>query len=223
MKKFLKYSFIGLVTLLVAFFALVLIENRNMENLSFRQKVIRTLYPLIMWGSNKSKNYKQLTHEPAMQPPVSIYDFTVELADGSKLPLSNFKGKKLILANTASDCGYTPQYTELQELYKANEGNLMIIAFPANDFKEQEKAGNADIVTFCQRNYGVTFPIAAKSAVVKGTNQNPIFQWLSTREKNGWNIQDPKWNFNKYLIDENGALVGWFDSSVKPGELIIKN
>ena len=118
--------------------------------------------------------------------------------------------------NTASDCGYTGQYASLQALQERYPDELVVIGFPANDFKEQEKAGNEQIAAFCQRNYGVTFPLSEKVSVVKGPSQHPVFKWLSDPAQNGWNDRAPVWNFSKYVIDESGRLVGYFGPAIDP-------
>ena len=122
----------------------------------------------------------------------------------------------MLLVNTASNCGYTNQYDELQELYKRFENKLVILGFPANDFKEQEKGSDEEIAQFCKVNFGVTFPLMKKSSVVKNTDQNDVFKWLTDAAKNGWNSQQPSWNFSKYLVNENGVLTNYFDPSVSP-------
>lgn len=149
-------------------------------------------------------------------PRQDLYALTLQRNDGTPVPLSQYKGRKILVVNTASDCGYTPQYKELQELYAQNQDRLVVIGFPANDFKEQEKGGDAAIAQFCQLNFGVSFPLAKKSSVVKGPQQNPVFAWLSHKELNGWNDQQPSWNFSKYIIDENGVLTHYFDPSISP-------
>ena len=121
-----------------------------------------------------------------------------------------------MLVNTASDCGFTPQYHDLQNLYQEFKDKLTIIGFPANDFGEQEKGSDKEIANFCEVNYGVSFPLAKKSKVVKGPDQNKIFEWLTNKNENGWNEQQPTWNFCKYLVDENGKLTHFFESSVSP-------
>jgi glutathione peroxidase len=118
---------------------------------------------------------------------------------------------------TASDCGYTPQYEALQRLQDRQEGKLLVVGFPANDFKEQEKGSDQEIAEFCKVNFGVKFPLAAKSSVVKGATQNNLFRWLSDSSMNGWNDRAPVWNFSKYLVDEDGRLIGYFEPSVDPG------
>lgn len=127
-----------------------------------------------------------------------------------------FKGKKILFVNTASDCGYTDQYDALQKLYEDNKDKLMIIGFPANDFKEQEKGTDEEIAQFCKINYGVTFPLVKKTSVIPGHDQHPVFQWLSDKTKNGWTNKKPSWNFSKYLVNEDGILTNYFDPSISP-------
>ncbi len=155
-------------------------------------------------------------HENNAQPTQPLYDLKVTLNNGDSLSLSSFKGKKIMLVNTASDCGFTPQYNDLEALYKKYKEKLVVIGFPANDFGEQEKGTDEKIAEFCKVNFGVTFPLAKKSTVIKSANQNIIFKWLSDKTMNGWNNQQPKWNFSKYLINEQGVLTNYFDSSVSP-------
>lgn len=145
----------------------------------------------------------------------TFHDFSANNIDGRKVPLSVFKGKKVLVVNVASQCGYTPQYAELEELSKRYEGRLVVIGFPANDFGAQEPGSNTEIKTFCQKNYGVTFPMMEKISVI-GPKAHPLYKWLSEKEQNGVQDGAPKWNFTKYLIDENGKLIRRFDSNVKP-------
>lgn len=149
-------------------------------------------------------------------PVTSIYDLNVLLNNGRSLPLSNYKGKKLLLVNTASNCGYTGQYKDLQQLYERYNNKLEIIAFPANDFGEQERGDNKQIAKFCQVNFGLTFPLAKKSVVIQSTDQNQVFKWLTDKQLNGWNEQKPAWNFSKYLVNEEGVLTHYFDPSISP-------
>lgn len=144
-----------------------------------------------------------------------IYGFKVSGLEGGTIDFSQFKGKKILIVNTASECGYTPQYEGLEKLYKANKGRLVIVGFPSNDFGSQEPGDNKAIASFCKKNYGVSFPMAAK-VVVKGDRQVPIYRWLTHKSENGFQDSEVKWNFNKYLIDETGHLVGVFPSSVTP-------
>ena len=132
------------------------------------------------------------------------------------LDLHQYKGKKILLVNTASDCGFTAQYDELEKLYQQYKDRLVIIAFPANDFKEQEKKDDPSIATFCKLNYGISFPLMQKSHVIKGAEQNAVFQWLSDAKLNGWCDQQPVWNFSKYLINEEGELTHFFAMTVSP-------
>jgi glutathione peroxidase len=182
-----------------------------------RQRILKIVYPLwIAFTKLMGKNTKVLANAKHVRPVESIYSLQVPLNNGSTLPLETYKGKKLLLVNTASNCGYTNQYDDLQKLYQQFKNQLEIIAFPANDFKEQEKGSDSDIARFCKVNFGVTFPLAKKTVVVKSNNQNSIFKWLTSKEKNGWNEKAPSWNFSKYLIDEQGTLTHYFDPSISP-------
>lgn len=152
----------------------------------------------------------------------TLYDFKMKSIDGEIIDFSKYKGKKVLIVNTASECGYTPQYKELEELNKMYGDKVVVLGFPANNFGEQEPGSNKEIASFCQKNYGVSFQLFEKVDVI-GSNTCDLYKWLSTKELNGWNSQEPKWNFNKYLIDENGQLIKYFASSVKPmSEEILK-
>ena len=146
----------------------------------------------------------------------SIHDFKVAGLDGKEIDFSKFKGKKVLVVNTASECGYTPQYADLQKLYDKYKNKLVIVGFPANNFGGQEPGSNEEINSFCKKNYGVTFPMAAKVSV-KGDDAAPLFKYL-TEEAKKMGTPDPvvKWNFTKFLIDENGKLVKVFPSKVNP-------
>jgi glutathione peroxidase len=136
----------------------------------------------------------------------SIYEFKVPGLDGSDIDLSKYKGKKIMIVNTASKCGNTPQYEDLQKVYEKYKDKLVIIGFPANNFREQEPGSNEEIAEFCKKNYGVTFPMAEKVSV-KGDDIAPIFKYL-TEEATKKGFTDPiKWNFTKFLIDEKGELI----------------
>jgi len=189
-----------------------------------RQRILKIVYPLwIALTKLMGRNTKILANQKNIKPAQSIYDLSVALNNGNVLPLQSFRGKKLLLVNTASNCGYTNQYEDLQKLYQQFNNQLQIIAFPANDFKEQEKGNDADIAQFCQVNFGVTFPLAKKSVVIPAGDQNNIFKWLTDKSKNGWNEQPPSWNFSKYLVNEQGTLTHYFDPSVSPlSEDVIK-
>lgn len=153
----------------------------------------------------------------------SIYDLNYQSIDGESLSLSEYKGKYILFVNVASQCGYTPQYKELQLLQDKYKDNLVIIGFPCNQFGNQEPGTNNEIVEFCEKNYGVTFPLSSKIDV-KGDNQHPIYQWLTLEEKNGVMSTKVKWNFQKYLVSPDGQLINMFPSSTKPlSEEITKN
>jgi glutathione peroxidase len=138
----------------------------------------------------------------------SFYDFKTTTIDGQPFDLSTLKGKKVLVVNTASKCGNTPQYEQLEQLYQKYGGaKFTIIGFPANNFLSQEPGTNAQIREFCTKNYGVTFPMMSKISV-KGKDQDPIYQWLTSKEENGVMDAPVKWNFQKFMIDENGHLVG---------------
>ena len=145
----------------------------------------------------------------------SIHQFKVESLSGGEIDFSDFKGKKILIVNTASKCGYTPQYEGLEALYSSNKDSLVIVGFPANNFGAQEPGSNDEISAFCEQNYGVSFPMAAKVSV-KGEDMAPVFVWLTSKSQNGVIDVNVKWNFTKFILDENGQLVAAFESNVKP-------
>jgi len=205
------------VLLLITFWTYVVIVNRNSKNMTPRQKVLKAIYPLFTGFSKLfGKGVKTLRNEKSIQPPQSIYALSVETNDGNRLRLDSLKGKKMLLVNTASDCGYTAQYDDLQKLHEQYKDKLVVIGFPANDFKEQEKGTDEEIAQFCKLNFGVTFPLAKKTVVKKGQQQNAIFQWLSDSSKNGWCNKKPPWNFSKYIVNEKGVLTNYFDPAISP-------
>lgn len=185
--------------------------------MTYRQKVMKAVYPALMWYNKiTGKKTNIMENSEGMITLRSLHGLTVHLNNGEELNMGSLKGKKILIVNTASNCGYTGQYADLQKLSEKYKDCLEVIGFPANDFKEQERGTDQEIAEFCQRNYGVTFPLATKSSVVKGTQQNEIFKWLSTEDLNGWNDQEPTWNFFKYLVDEDGKLIKYFDTAVSP-------
>jgi len=185
--------------------------------MTVRQTVLKTIYPLWMFLSGFfRKRSKVLVNKKNIQPPQSFYGLSTQLNNGTLLSFDSFKGRKLLLVNTASDCGYTNQYDDLQKLYEEYKGKLTVIAFPANDFGKQERGSDDEINNFCKINFGVTFPIALKGSVIKGNAQQNVFQWLTDKAKNGWNNKPPSWNFSKYLINESGVLTNYFDPAVSP-------
>jgi len=159
-----------------------------------------------------------IVNEKNVTPAEPIYPLSIELNNGRQLQLDSIKGKKILVVNTASNCGYTRQYSQLQNLYEKYNDDLVVIGFPANDFKEQEKGDDEEIAEFCKVNFGVTFPLAKKSTVVKNESQNNIFRWLSDKTKNGWLNKQPSWNFSKYLISKDGVLTHYFDPAVAPDD-----
>ncbi|MCE9538290.1 MAG: glutathione peroxidase [Bacteroidetes bacterium] len=146
----------------------------------------------------------------------SFYDLKAKTIEGNNFDFSSLKGKKVLIVNTASKCGYTPQYEDLEKLFQAyKDKNFVIIGFPANNFMHQEPGTNSDIKEFCTKNYGVTFQIMEKVSV-KGDDIDPVYQWLTQKEKNGKMDSEVKWNFQKYMIDEKGNLVDVAYSKEKP-------
>ena len=215
-----RKRYVGLivvVVLLVSAFTYYVVVNRNSKDMTVKQKILKAVYPVFtsvtrMFG----KNSDLLVNKDHKGPATSLYGLSVKLNSGSELQLKDLAGKKILLVNTASDCGYTGQYEELQQLQTKFAGKLQIIGFPANDFSEQEKGSDEQIMQFCKLNYGITFPLSVKSVVVKTPEQHPVFKWLSDQSLNGWNDKAPSWNFSKYLVDEHGVLTHYFDPSVSP-------
>ncbi|MFZ6025511.1 MAG: glutathione peroxidase [Bacteroidota bacterium] len=152
----------------------------------------------------------------------SIHTFKVKSIEGGIIDFSKFKGKKILVVNTASKCGYTPQYDALQKVADEYKDKLVIVGFPANNFGGQEPGSDSEIQEFCKARFGVKFPLASKVSV-KGEDIAPIYQWLTSKAKNGVLDAEIKWNFNKFLLDENGKMIAYFESKVKPdSEEILK-
>lgn len=151
----------------------------------------------------------------AQSLPESAHEFVFEsLTEDKKLPLSNFKGNVVLIVNTASECGFTPQYKELEELYQLyKDKGLIIVGVPSNDFGKQEPGSNEEVAEFCQKNFGVTFPMTKKE-VVSGKDAHPFYQWAKSKLTKP--LSAPKWNFHKYLLDQEGHLVDFFASTTKP-------
>ncbi|RYU78532.1 glutathione peroxidase [Hymenobacter persicinus] len=183
---------------------------------TFRQKLLKTFYPLIMRLSKSGSKGRVLTNSQGAAAPVPFYQLESQLNTGQELSFSALQGKKVLVVNTASNCGYTNQYAELQQLAEQFADELVVLGFPANDFKEQEQADDKAIEQFCQVNFGVTFPLMKKSVVVKQDRQHPVYRWLSEARQNGWNEQAPDWNFAKYLVSEDGRLTHYFGPAVSP-------
>jgi glutathione peroxidase len=146
------------------------------------------------------------------QTKEGFYGFTMTTLDGKEVDFSQYKGKKVMLVNTASECGFTKQYADLQQLHEQHGQDVVILGFPANNFGGQEPGSNEEIASFCQKNYGVNFQMFEKISVV-GEDQHPLYAWL---QQNAPNQEKPTWNFSKYLIDENGNVIAFYPSKVKP-------
>lgn len=152
----------------------------------------------------------------------TIHSFKVKSIEGKTIDFSKFKGKKILVVNTASKCGYTPQYEALQKVYDQYKDKLVIVGFPANNFGAQEPGADSEIQEFCKARFGVTFPLASKISV-KGDDTAPIYKWLTSKAENGVLDATITWNFNKFLLDENGKMIAYFPSKVTPdSEEILK-
>ncbi len=148
-------------------------------------------------------------------PSKSFYDITAKTIDGEEIKMSEFKGKKILIVNVASECGYTPQYKGMQKLYETYNDKLVVLGFPANDFGKQEPGSNEEIKKFCEKEFNVTFPMFEKISV-KGEAMHPLYKWLTSPSENGWNDKAPNWNFCKYLINESGELIKYYSFAVEP-------
>jgi glutathione peroxidase len=182
-----------------------------------KQRILKLLYPVFSAVTKVvgKRGTVSLNKSNAL-PKKSIFELTFTDNKGNPVSFAGFKGKKMLLVNTASNCGYTAQYDELQELYSSKKDELVVIAFPSNDFHDQETGDNKEIEEFCKINYGVTFPLASKSVVTKKENQDTVFKWLTNPSLNGWNSQQPEWNFSKYLLNERGTLIGYYGAAISP-------
>ena len=147
----------------------------------------------------------------------SIHSFKVKSIEGGTIDFSKFKGKKILVVNTASKCGYTPQYEALEKVYEQYKDKLVIVGFPANNFGGQEPGSDGEIQEFCKARFGVKFPLASKVSV-KGDDTAPIYKWLTSKSENGVLDATIAWNFNKFLLDENGKIIAYFPSKVKPDD-----
>lgn len=159
--------------------------------------------------------FSSCSSKQKVEPKTSIYDIKVTGLEGKSINLADFKGKKILFVNVASKCGFTGQYEELQKLYDTYKDNLMIIGAPCNQFGSQESGTEEEIKTFCQRNYGVTFLMTEKLNV-KGEQQHPLYAWLTKKELNGNTNTSVKWNFQKYLVDEQGRFIDYYYSTTNP-------
>jgi glutathione peroxidase len=185
--------------------------------MTVKQRVLKFVYPLIIKTSKRQNmNTKVLENTNNIPPKSSVYEIPFQLNNGEIETLAAYKNKKILIVNTASHCGYTNQYEGLQRLFEENSDDLELIGFPSNNFKEQEKGNDDEIAQFCRVNYGVKFPLAKKSVVIKDTDQNKLFEWLSNAKENGWLSEAPTWNFCKYLINEKGVLTHFFEAAIEP-------
>lgn len=166
--------------------------------------------------------FAMITSFTAVSPTANIYSFKVKSIDGGTIDFAKFKGKKILIVNTASACGYTKQYEALENVYEKYQSKLVIIGFPCNQFGGQESKSGAEIQEFCKKNYGVTFPLAEKIEV-KGDNAAAIYKWLCNKSENGVLDATITWNFNKFLLDEQGNMLAYFPSKITPdSEEILK-
>ena len=181
-----------------------------------RQKISKFLYPAIMSISKLvKKNADVISNTGNKEPKVPFYSLKFNTSDGKELSFEQFKGKKVVVVNVASFCGYTNQYDGLEMLYKEHGDKIAVLGFPANDFGAQEPGKDEEIASFCRLDYGVTFPILKKSSVLK-PDQNAVYTWLTDPKLNGWNSQAPGWNFCKYVIYEKCRLTNFFGSAIAP-------
>lgn len=170
-------------------------------------KIVLIMISLIFFNNLKTNK--------SMQASASLYDISINSLTGGPIDLSSFKGKKILIVNTASECGFTGQYEGLQELYNTYKDKLVVIGVPCNQFGGQEPGTASEIQSFCKQNYGVTFLMTEK-VDVKGENQHPLYKWLTSKELNGVSSSSVKWNFQKYLIDEKGNLIDYYYSITSP-------
>ncbi|MEO9070914.1 MAG: glutathione peroxidase [Ginsengibacter sp.] len=182
------------------------------------RKIITALYPLqIKISKLTGMGIQIIKNENEFTAPEDFFSLEATLNNGEKISLEKYKGKKILIVNLASKCGFTPQYEELESLHQKNK-DIVILGFPANNFGAQEPGTDKEIAEFCKLNYGVTFPLFQKNDV-KGNSKQPVYEWLTEKNKNGWNDQEPQWNFYKYLVDEQGNLSKVFSSSVSPMDI----
>jgi glutathione peroxidase len=170
-----------------------------------------TVYALLKRFASKSA----LSNLKKVEPMKSVFDIPLVDIQGRTVNLNAFKGKKILIVNTASECGYTPQYAQLEELHQQFGHAIAVLGFPCNDFGGQEPGSELEIKTFCQARYGVTFPLFSKLHVT-GVEKHPLYSWLTDPALNGWNSQEPTWNFCKYVIDEDGKLLHFLNANIDP-------
>lgn len=166
-------------------------------------------------NAHKISSVDTLPKNKIVNPSVSFYTLKATTIDGETIAMEKYRGKKVVIINTASKCGYTPQYADWQSFHKEHGDNIVVLGFPCNQFMFQEPGSASEISTFCEKNYGVTFQMFDK-VDVKGGDQCEVYKWLTKPELNGWNSDVPSWNFCKYVVDENGNLTHFFASKITP-------
>ena len=176
--------------------------------------IILVLTLSLISGNFETKNIKE--------SPMSIYDISINSIDGNKLNLEDFKGKYILFVNGASNCGFTRQYKDLQQLFDENSDKLVVVGVPCNQFGAQEPGSEKEISIFCSEKYDVTFPMTEKISV-RGTNQHPLYKWLTSKQQNGIKNSSVKWNFQKYLVDKDGNLIDYWYSLTSPMSSKITN
>tara|TARA_B100000941_G_C28487858_1_gene546066 strand:- start:303 stop:905 length:603 start_codon:yes stop_codon:yes gene_type:complete len=181
---------------------------KNIIMFTFASTVITGVFSMAF-----SKNV--IEHKEVINGSKSFYDLSINDINGEEINLERFKGKKVMIVNVASRCGYTSQYKDLQSLYERNKDKLEIIAVPCNDYGSQESGSNSEIKLFCETNYGVTFTMGSKQKI-KSSPISDLYRWLSDPKQNGWNSSLPSWNFCKYVINEDGQLTHFLRSGVSP-------
>lgn len=207
-----KSILIGILILVSGAIIYIAIPKKSNKHMNIKQRILKAAYPLVMKMS-KQNHLNNIKNE---KPTTDFFNLKITLNNGAELLMDSFKGKKIMIVNTASECGFTGQYDQLEKLYQKHKERLIIIGFPSNEFGNQEKGSNETIASFCKINYGVSFPLAIKGEVLKSDTQQDIYKWLTDSKLNGWNNQVPTWNFCKYLINEQGVLVDFFNSSIDP-------
>ena len=183
--------------------------------MTIRQKFLKLVYPAYVQLSKVSEKKTRILTNDLIAPPVSFYTLLAELPEKKWLDFKTLRGKKVLLVNTASGCGFTEQFDQLQRLYKQFNNELVVLAFPTTDF-DTDNSSDEEIAIFCRENFRVTFPLMKKSVVKNQRFQNSVYNWLTDPQENGWNSHPPTWNFCKYLIDEEGKLIGYFGCAIEP-------
>lgn len=187
------------------------------------KKSLLLFLAISLWSCQNQAQKKEITTIATSMTKETIYQFKVQDLSGDEFDFATLKGKRIIIVNTASECGLTPQYEQLQAVYNQyKDQNLVIVGFPANNFGSQEPGSNAQIASFCQKNYGVTFPMMAKISV-KGNDMHPVYHFLTQKAKNGLEDSSVQWNFQKYLINSNGELEKVVAPSTLPTDAEIIN